>query len=259
MTTQQDRATAFQALHIKGNPLILFNMWDVASANAVAKAGAKALATGSRSVAGAFGFGDGEMIPLALALEHVSRIVTASDLPITFDFEGAYATGPEGVAANTRATLATGIIGFNFEDQILGTAQLYSIPDQAARIAAMRGDCDVSGVNAFINARTDIFLKAPRDTHDSAMVDHAIERAIAYHKAGASGFFAPGLVELALIKKLCAACPLPVNVMALPGAPDNKTMANAGVARISYGPIPWAKAMAFVEESARAAMGLGSL
>jgi 2-methylisocitrate lyase-like PEP mutase family enzyme len=257
MTTQQDHATAFHALHIKGDPLILFNIWDVGSANAVAKAGAKALATGSRSVAGALGFGDGEMVPLALALEHVSRIVAASDLPVTLDFEGAYAQGPDGVAANTTAALTTGVIGFNFEDQILGTGELYTIPDQATRIAAMRGACVASGVNAFINARTDIFLKAPRDTHDSAMVDHAIERALAYQAAGASGFFAPGLVDLALITKLCAACPLPVNVMALPGAPDNKALASAGVARISYGPIPWASAMAFVEESARAAMGLG--
>jgi 2-methylisocitrate lyase-like PEP mutase family enzyme len=255
MTDQQERATAFHALHIKGNPLILFNMWDVASANAIAKAGAKALATGSRSVAGAFGFGDGEMIPLALALEHVSRIVAASDLPVTFDFEGAYATGPDGVAANTRAALATGIIGFNFEDQILGTAQLYNIPDQAARIAAMRGACDAAGVNAFINARTDIFLKAPRDTHNAEMVEHAIARCLAYADVGASGFFVPGLVDPVLIKAICDASPIPVNVMALPGAPDNIALANSGVARISYGPIPWAKAMAFVEESARAAMG----
>jgi 2-methylisocitrate lyase-like PEP mutase family enzyme len=256
MTTQQDQAATFHALHIKGDPVILFNIWDVTTAEAVAKAGAKALATGSRSVAAAFGFGDGQMIPLNLALDHVARIVASGDLPLTLDFEGAYATVPEDVALNTKVALATGVIGFNFEDQIIGGQGLYSIADQAARIAAMRGACEACGVNVFINARTDIFLKAPRDTHIEDMVEQALARAVAYQGAGASGFFVPGLVDLALIERLCAACSLPVNTMAIPGAPTNAQLAGAGVARISYGPVPWVKAMAFVEESARTAFAL---
>jgi 2-methylisocitrate lyase-like PEP mutase family enzyme len=255
MPTQQDRAALFHALHVKGDPVILFNIWDVSTAGAVAKAGAKALATGSKSVAGALGFGDGEIMPMDLALAHVARIVIASELPVTFDFESAYARDPDRVAANTRAALGTGVIGFNFEDQIVGGEGLYDIPDQMFRIAAMRRACDAGDVNTFINARTDIFLKAPRDTHSAEMIEHAIARAIAYKDAGASGFFVPGLIDLALISQLCAASPLPINVMALPGAPDNAALAGGGVARISYGPIPWMKAMAFVEESARAAMG----
>jgi 2-methylisocitrate lyase-like PEP mutase family enzyme len=253
MTSQHDHAATFHALHVKGAPVILFNIWDAASARAVAKAGAKALATGSRSVAGAYGFDDGEHIPMALLLDNARRIVAANTLPVTLDFEGAYASDPATIAANTRAAIATGVIGFNFEDQIVGTAELYTIPDQATRIAAMRGACDAAGVNAFINARTDIFLKAPRDTHSADMVEHAIARSLVYADAGASGFFIPGLVNLDLIKAVVDASPLPVNVMALPGAPDNEVLASVGVARISYGPIPWAKAMAFVEDSARAA------
>jgi 2-methylisocitrate lyase-like PEP mutase family enzyme len=255
MTSQQDRATTFHALHLKGSPVILFNIWDVGSAAAVIKAGAKALATGSRSVASAYGYDDGEKIPLDLLLDNARRIVTSTSLPVTLDFEGAYARDPDSVAAHTRAALETGVIGFNFEDQIVGTAELYAIPDQAARIAAMRGACKAAGVDAFINARTDVFLKAPRNSHSADMVEHAIARSLAYAQAGASGFFIPGLVDPALIKAVCDASPIPVNVMALPGAPDNTSLAEMGVARISYGPIPWAKAMAFVEENARAAMG----
>jgi 2-methylisocitrate lyase-like PEP mutase family enzyme len=41
----------FRNLHVKGDPLILFNIWDVASAKNVANAGAKAIATSSWSVA----------------------------------------------------------------------------------------------------------------------------------------------------------------------------------------------------------------
>jgi 2-methylisocitrate lyase-like PEP mutase family enzyme len=255
MTSQQDQAAAFHALHSKSDPVILFNIWDAASARAVAKAGAKALATGSRSVAGAYGFDDGEQIPMDLLLDNARRIVATNTLPVTLDFEGAYARDPDTISTHTRGALGTGVIGFNFEDQIVGGEGLYSIPDQAARIAAMRGACAAAGVDAFINARTDIFLKAPRDTHNADMVEHAIARSLAYADAGASGFFIPGVVDPALIKAVCDASPIPVNVMALPGAPDNAALANIGVARISYGPIPWAKAMAFVEESARAALG----
>ena len=254
MTTQQDHAAAFHALHVKGNPLILFNIWDVSTATAVAKAGAKALATGSQSVAGAFGYYDGEKIPMELMLDHVRRIVASSELPVTMDFESAYARDPDTIAIHTRAAIDTGVIGFNFEDQIVGTSELYTISEQIARIAAMRGACNVVGVYAFINVRTDIFLKAPRDSHDSAMIEQALIRAEAYQNAGASGFFAPGLIDLDFITQLCTDCALPVNVMALPGAPDNTALGSAGVARISYGPIPWIKAMAFIEDSAREAM-----
>ncbi|MCA1749966.1 MAG: isocitrate lyase/phosphoenolpyruvate mutase family protein, partial [Sphingomonadales bacterium] len=64
MTAQQSRAAAFHALHIPGDPLVLFNIWDPGSAAAVAGAGAKALATGSASVGGARGYGDAEGVPL---------------------------------------------------------------------------------------------------------------------------------------------------------------------------------------------------
>ena len=55
--TQTDKAKAFAALHVPGDPLILFNIWDAGSAQAVARAGAKAIASGSASVAGAYGAG----------------------------------------------------------------------------------------------------------------------------------------------------------------------------------------------------------
>ena len=82
-----------------------------------------------------------------------------------------------------------------------------------------------------INARTDIFLKAKPDTHDAAMIDQALKRAHAYADAGASGFFAPGLVDLRLIERLCEGASLPVNIMAFPGVPANAELASVGVAR----------------------------
>ena len=114
---------------------------------------------------------------------------------------------------------ATGAIGCNFEDQVVGGEGLHPIAFQAARIAAIRA---AVGPDFFINARTDIFLKAKPETHDAAMVEAALERAQAYAEAGASGFFVPLLADLRLLERFCAASPLPVNFMAFPGAPAGR-------------------------------------
>ncbi len=245
--TQTDNYRAFAALHVPGNPVILFNAWDAGSAKVVAEAGAKAIATGSASVAGAQGFGDAEALPLGLALANAARVVEAVALPVTIDFEGAYAVEPEGVAANMKRLAATGAVGCNFEDQVVGGEGLYEIADQVARIAAAR---EAVGRDFFINARTDMFLKAKPATHDGAMVDAALERARAYADAGASGFFVPLLSDLALLERFCAASPLPVNFMAFPGAPSAREVAGTGVARISHGPFPWKLAMAALKDAA---------
>jgi 2-methylisocitrate lyase-like PEP mutase family enzyme len=245
--TQSDKYRAFAALHVPGDPVILFNVWDAGSAKAVAEAGAKAIATGSASVAGAHGFTDAEGLPIGMALANAALVVGAVDLPVTIDFEGAYAVEPEGVAASMARLLATGAIGCNFEDQVVGGEGLHDITDQAARIAAARG---AVGADFFINARTDIFLKAKADTHDIAKVDAALERARAYADAGASGFFIPGLADLALLERFCAASPLPVNFMAWPGTPPAAEIAATGIARISHGPFPWRLAMAALKDAA---------
>jgi len=245
--TQSDKFRAFAALHVPGDPIILFNAWDAGSAKAVAEAGAKAIATGSASVAGAHGFTDAEGLPIGLALANAALVVQAVDLPVTIDFEGGYAVEPEGLAANMKRLAATGAIGCNFEDQVVGGEGLHEIARQAARIAAAR---EAVGADFFINARTDIFLQAKADAHDQAKVDAALERARAYADAGASGFFAPGLADLALLERLCAASPLPVNFMAWPGTPPAAEIAATGIARISHGPFPWRLAMQALKDAA---------
>src|SRR3954468_23435688 len=90
----------FAALHVPGDPVILYNIWDVGSALAVIAAGAKALATGSHPVADANGWPDGQQVPINFALANVTRIVDAVDLPLTVDFESAYSTDPEEGARN---------------------------------------------------------------------------------------------------------------------------------------------------------------
>ena len=111
---------SFAALHVPGDPVVLYNIWDVGSAQAVAKAGAKALATGSHPVGDAAGFGDGQQVPLDYAFANARRISEAVDLPLSVDFEGAYATDPDEAAANVVRLKLTGAVGCNFEDQVIG-------------------------------------------------------------------------------------------------------------------------------------------
>ena len=247
--THSDKYRAFAALHVPGDPVILFNVWDAGSAKAVAEAGAKAVATGSASVAAAHGFHDAEALPLDLALSNAARVVAAVELPVTIDFEGGYAVGHEGIAATMKRLAETGAIGCNFEDQVVGGEGLHSIEVQSGRIRAAR---EAVGPDFFINARTDIFLKAPAASHDDDKVAHALDRAGAYAEAGASGFFVPGLVDLRLLERVSAASPLPVNFMAFPGAPLAEDVAAAGVARISHGPFPYRMAMKWLKEAAEA-------
>ena len=241
----------FAKLHVPGNPLVLFNAWDPGSAAAVAKSGAKAIATGSASVSMANGFGDGQEVPLDLALANAERIVRSVELPVTVDFEGGYAEEVEILAENGSRLAATGAIGCNFEDQVVGTDRLYAIEDQAARLAALRKGV---GDTFFINLRTDLFLKAPAESHDAALADQAIERGRAYADAGANGFFIPGLADLSLVEKICGMVRLPVNAMHLPGGPTRAQWASAGIARVSHGPFPFMAMQDWLTGEAKAAL-----
>ena len=245
----------FAALHVPGDPVILYNVWDVGSARAVVSAGAKALATGSHPVADANGWPDGQNVPIDFALANARRIADSVDLPLTVDFEGAYSADPGEGAANVARLAETGAVGCNFEDQVIGGTDdqnrgLHPLDLQVRRIAAIR---KAVGEAFFINARTDLFLKT--QTYDEVLVDQAIERGKAFADAGASGFFVPRLSDPKQIERVVREVPLPLNVIAFPGAPHNKVWAEAGVARISHGPFPHRALMAKLTEMAREATG----
>lgn len=239
----------FAALHVAGDPVILYNVWDVGSAHAVAAAGAKALATGSHPVADANGWPDGQRVPLDFALANAKRIVESGQLPVTIDFEGAYSADPEEGAVNASRLKETGAVGCNFEDQVIGGDGLHPLALQVKRIAAIR---NAVGGDFYINARTDLFLKAK--TYDDSLIDEVIDRGKAFADAGASGFFVPRLSDPRQIVRVVEAVPLPLNVIAFSGSPPKSEWANAGVARISHGPFPHRELMAKLTEMARSAI-----
>jgi 2-methylisocitrate lyase-like PEP mutase family enzyme len=256
MSDQIRKAEQFRALHIPGKPFVLFNIWDAGSARAVAAAGAKAIATGSWSVAHANGYDDGEQTPLDLAIENLRRIVCATDLPVSIDLEGGYGAEAEKVGSTVRRAIEAGAVGCNLEDSIAASGRLRTPADQAERIRIARRTADEAKIHFFINARTDVFFQpASAKQHDDAMVREAVERAHAYAEAGADGLFAPGLTDLTLIARLAEASPLPINIMVADFTAPLSALAEQGVARVSHGPRPYLLAMKVLEDAAREASG----
>jgi 2-methylisocitrate lyase-like PEP mutase family enzyme len=200
-------------------------------------------------VGDASGFGDGQQVPLDYVFANARRIAAAVDLPLTVDFEGAYSADAEEGAANVARLAETGAVGCNFEDQVVGGEGLHPLELQVRRIAAIRA---AVGDEFFINARTDLFLKT--QTYDDALAEQVVERGKAFADAGASGFFVPRLSDPKQIERVVRDVPLPLNVIAFPGAPDKKVWAEAGVARISHGPFPHRALMAKLTEMARNAL-----
>jgi len=240
----------FAALHVPGDPVVLYNIWDAGSALAVMKAGAKALATGSHPVADANGWLDGEQVPIDFAIANATRIADAVDLPVTVDFEGAYSDDPEEGGRNVARLKETGAVGCNFEDQRIGEEGIHPLELQVRRIEAIRR---AVGTDFFINARTDLYLKVKEQ--DESLLEHVIERGKAFADAGASGFFVPRLADSRQIERVVREVPLPLNLIAFPGAPPKAEWAAAGVARISHGPFPHRALMEQLTESAKAAIG----
>ena len=251
MTGQVRKAEAFRASHVRGKPLVLFNVWDAGSAKAVAASGAKAIATSSWSVAHANGFDDGERTPLALAIDNLRRIVGAVDVPVTADLESGYGDGAEAVGETVGLAIDAGAVGCNLEDSFPGSGKMRETPEQARRIECARRTAEAAKIRFFINARTDVFFQRPAEQHDEGMVVQAIERARAYAEAGADGLFAPGLVRRALIAMLVEAAPLPVNIMVDDATPSLRELSLCRVARVSHGPRPYLAAMKALEEAAR--------
>lgn len=241
---QIKKAKQFSAFHVKGTPVILYNAWDAGSAKTIVDAGAKAIATGSWSVATAQGYEDGEDLPLPFVEQIVGRIAATVSVPVTVDFEGGYSDDDGKLASNVSKLLDLGIIGINFEDRVVKGKGLYDIHRQAKRIAAIRHAADQKGIPLFINARTDVFLGNSADVHE------ALEREKAYAAAGASGFFIPGLTDASQIRRIAEEATLPINVMVMEGVPSNDKLAKLGVARVSYGPIPYVEAMEALQKKA---------
>jgi len=258
---QADRARLLASLHRPGDPLLLANAWDVASAVTVEAAGGQAIGTTSAGVAWSLGVPDAADLGAQRSARVVGRIAAAVRVPVTADIEAGYGPRPADVAASVTYVLRAGAVGVNIEDRTGNRDQpLFGVAAQAGRLAAARAAARRLGVPAWINARTDLFLTgggASPDLMPSDLMPAAIRRAQAYARAGADSIFVPGLIDTALIAQL-AEGPLPVAVMVWPGAPVVAELAAAGVARISLGSAIAQAAYALAGRAAAELLGPGT-
>lgn len=226
MSTHADRATLFRHLHAHG-VLRLANAWDAGTARLIESLGATAIATTSAGVAWSRGYADGDALPIEHLLTAVGEIARVIRVPLSVDVEGGYSDDPAVVADNVMRLAELGAVGINLEDGG-GT------PDAlCAKIACIRDACAARGLDVYVNARTDVYLRglAPPEQR----VQLTLERAARYREAGADGLFVPGLVDAAQIREIAAGAGLPLNVMLRPELPALADLESLGVRRLSAG------------------------
>ena len=239
----QHHAALFRDLHGPGRLLLLPNAWDAGSARLLAEFGASAVATSSAALAWAHGYPDGESLPRDTLVAAVAEITRAVDLPVTVDTERGFGANPAEVGETIARLIGVGAVGINIEDGAAPPAEL------AARITAVRARAEREGVNLFINARTDLWLKPI--VEPERRVAEAIGRAGLYRDAGADAFFVPRLSDLDEIGRLVPHVDLPVNLMAVPACRPGGA-AKAGIRRVSLGVVPLLKAYGALRDPVRA-------
>jgi 2-methylisocitrate lyase-like PEP mutase family enzyme len=227
MTKHPDLATAFHGLHRGPDLLILANAWDAGSARLIESLGARAIATTSAGVAWTHGYPDGNAVPTSLAIATTAAITRIVHVPVSVDAEAGYSDDPEDVGRFVAALIEAGAVGINLEDGGDPPDLLY------AKIARIRQVARELGVDLFINARTDVYLRGLVPEPDR--LAETLARAARYRDAGASGIFVPGVVEPAAIAAIAGAIALPLNVLAWPGLAPAAELARLGVRRLSAG------------------------
>lgn len=231
---QAEKAEKLRKLHLGPKLLALPNAWDAVSARILEELGYAAIATSSAAVAFSLGYPDGQRIPRDEMLAAVSRIARAVRVPVTADTESGYGKTPEEIADFTKALVASGAVGLNFED-ITGDDESSHVELglQVKKIRAIRETSAALGVPLVINARTDIYLMpiGPQATR----FERTVERLRAYREASADCLFVPGLCDRDTIAKLVKAVGAPLNILASQGCPSLDELEKMGVARVSAG------------------------
>lgn len=250
MMTTQDKAAELLRLHRHPELLVLVNVWDVASARAVAaQPGCAALATASAAIAASFGYPDGEQIPVDLMLDMIGRIAGSVGLPVTADLEAGYGD----VGSTVRRAIAAGVVGGNLEDE------MRALPEAVSAVESAVAAAQQEGVEFVLNARTDAFLTAAGRNPTDVLAD-AIERGRAFLAAGASCVFVPGRLDAETIGALVDGLgERRLSILGFPGTPPPAELVALGVARVSYGPFPQRLALEGLGELAAGLLAGGSL
>ncbi|KAG0257701.1 hypothetical protein BG011_003811 [Mortierella polycephala] len=230
------RETIGGGLHEPGNPLVLGNVYDAATASIIVSLPtAKAVATASYAIAATEGVDDDDMTKeqnLA-AIKKIARVVVPTKLPLTADLQDGY----EDVKDTIRQAIAMGAVGCNLEDVDIKAHKLRTLGDAVQRVKEAMEAAREAGVPEFaVNARTDVLCYG-------GTIEEAIERGKAYLAVGANTVFVWGGpsgrgVSREEVKQLCEAFDGRLNVSKRfgEGFLSIPELREIGVARVSVGP-----------------------
>lgn len=228
MTSQKNPTAADELRRLHGDGLLVLpNAWDAGSARLIESLGAKAIATTSAAVAWSHGFADGDLLPTSMLVATVSEIARVVSVPVSVDVEGGYSTDPTAVGEVVARVIDAGGVGINLEDGA-GDPDLL-----AAKIERAKGAGARLGVELFVNARTDVYLRGL--VPPERRVEESLAREERYRGAGADGIFVPAIVDPDEIRAVASAARLPLNVLAMPGLPSAAELESLGVRRLSAG------------------------
>jgi len=221
----------FKNLHHQETPLLICNVWDVASSKVAEQLNFNAIGTSSGAIAEMLGYNDGEEMSFAELEYIVKRIATSSKLPLSVDLESGYSRNPIEIVTHIKRLIDVGIIGVNLEDSIVNEQREFlDAEDFAKTISSIKEQLQKENINTFLNIRTDTFLLNHPNT-----LEESFRRIQLYENAGADGIFIPCVEKPEDIAVLIASTSLPINVMCMPNLPDFKTLNQLGVHRISMG------------------------
>lgn len=253
---RNELAKKLRALHVPGNPILLTNVWDGASAKAViSNPATNAVATASYAIAESSGVADAELSleDNLFGIRRVAKVVEKAGLPLTADMQDGY----DDIATNVKRVIEAGAVGCNIEDVHHDTEKLRDLDDAVNRIRLAVAAAKEAGVPDFcVNARTDTILYG-------GSVEDAIKRGKAFLEAGAltvyvwGGPTGRGLRD-AEVKQLVEGLGgmLNVKMNLRPGMLNAKEIGALGVARISIGPELYQKAMMAVREALEGAVSM---
>lgn len=216
------------------DPLIIPEVWDVASARILVEAGFPTLTTSAAAYAWAQGYRPGERVGLEELLVVAGRIIRDCQKPIVADLEGCFDRSNQYIKRGVMAALTIGsrgvILGDGGRD---GMHQMLGVMEVANRIKSAR--------MAAMEVKKELVLVARTDAvHMGALVanpfEEAIKRANTFLDAGADLVHVPGVQNIDVVQQLKSQINGPVMITVSHGnAPLLTDYREAGITAVSLG------------------------
>lgn len=256
----KNRCQLLRSLHRPGTPLLLPNVWDVATARAVVAAGFPVVATTSWGVSAALGYDDHEAAPAAEMFAAAARISRGVNVPVTVDAEAGYGMEPAQLVAALRDA---GAAGCNLEDTVYvpgivhdhAAGTLRDPIQHAAWLRSVRQAAEDIDYPLVINARVDNFLSpyiaGAEPGSQRQLVPAALERASAYFEAGADCVYPIAMWEPDALRLFMSEVRGPVNISRVPEISSVADLGSLGVSRVSWALYLFYASMAHFAEQLR--------